>query len=712
MTFLAPRLPVILQMEAAECGAACLAMILARHGRPITLEAARVACSTAGDGLDAERLVAAAKSYGLEARGLRREPETLEDLPLPLILHWNFDHFVVLESCRRGRFVIHDPASGRRVLDRHEFGQCFTGIALVLQPGPSFRRGGRFSSTARLLLAEAARAPDAVLGAAMLGLVGIVPGVAITGAIAVFSDHVIGQERLDWGVAVLGILLVAGLAQFMIAILNGLIASALRAKVATHVAAGGMWRAMHLPISFFAQRSAGEIVSRLRRSSDIGQIVAGSLLRLVPDGIALLGYLALLAAFAPTIAAVVATVALVNFLLMGMLAARISVVNAALQAAEGVAAGALAAGIAALDNYRLHGREMLLVERVAAVEDKALEHEQRIGQLRSIGTVAPQFSAMLMMAIVLCLGAWMVMQGQLTLGGLIACQVLAGLLNAPLTGMAGAMPHLHEAAGALARLRDLTNYPSARAFEARRPAAILPLPCRGHLRLEAISFGFAPGNPLFQDVTLDFEPGRLVAIMGASGAGKSTLARIAAGLIEPREGRVMLDGVPLEQWPQDELRRELAYVPQQAAVFSASIKENLTLRDAMVTEADLAAAFAQAGLQNVVAGRSAGIETLLSGHAPGLSGGEVQRLALARALARKPRVLILDETTSALDFATETGILDELRRSGASVLIVTHRVGTAMRCDELVLLAGGGRIIRGEAKSTPAKDATPARRCA
>jgi ABC-type bacteriocin/lantibiotic exporter with double-glycine peptidase domain len=616
----------------------------------------------------------------------------------------------VLESCRRGRFVIHDPAAGRRVLDRGEFGQSFTGIALVLQPGPSFRRGGRFSPTARRLLAEAARAPDAVLGAALLGLVAIVPGLAITGAIAVFSDHVIGQERFDWAPAVLGILLVAGLVQFMIAILNGLIAAALRAKIAAQVAAGGMWRTLHLPISFFAQRSAGEIVSRLNRNAERGQVVATSLLRLMPDGIALFGYLSALAAFAPTIAAVIAAVALVNFLLMGRLATRISVANAALQVAEGVAAGALTTGIAALDNYRLHGREMLLLERVTAAEDKTLEHERRIGLLRTIGTVAQQFSAMLMMAIVLCLGAWLVMQGQLTLGGLIACQVLAGLLNAPLIGMAGAMPNLHEAAGAYTHIGERKNYPSARLVEASELAANLPLPCRGRLRLDAIRFGFAPGNPLFEDVTLDFEPGRLVAIMGASGAGKSTLARIAAGLIEPWEGRVMLDGVPLEQWPQDELRRELAYVPQQAAVFSASIKENLTLRDAMVTEPDLAAALARAGLQNVVAGRSAGIETLLSGHAPGLSGGEVQRLALARALARKPRVLILDETTSALDFATETGILDQLRRSGASVLIVTHRVGTAMRCDELVLIAGGGRIIRGEAKSTPAKDATPARR--
>jgi ABC-type bacteriocin/lantibiotic exporter with double-glycine peptidase domain len=710
MTFFAPRLPVILQTEAAECGAACLAMVLARHGRPITLEAARVACSTARDGVDADRLVAAAKSHGLEARGLRREPEALEDLPFPQILHWNFNHFVVLESCRRGRFVIHDPASGRRVLDRREFGQCFTGIVLVLEPGPAFRREGRVSSTMGLLFAEVVRAPDAVLGAALLGLAAIVPGLATTGAIAVFADHVIGQARLDWGIAVLGILLVAGVAQFMIAILNELIATALRAKIAAQVAAGGMWRALHLPICFFSQRSAGEIVSGLRRNSDRGQAVAGSLLRLVPEGIALLGYLAALAAFAPPIAAVIAAVALVNFLLMGRLATGISATNTALQVAEGVAAGALTTGIAALENYRLHGREMLLAERVAAAGEKALEQEQRIGLLRTIGTVAPQFSAMLMMAIVLCLGAWLVMQGQLTLGGLIACQVLVGLLNAPLAGMAGAMPHLHEAAGDFTHVRDRKNHPSARAVEPGELAANLPLTCRGRLRLEAIRFGFAPGSPLFQDVTLDFEPGRLVAIMGASGAGKSTLARIAAGLIEPWAGRVMLDGVPLEQWPQDELRRELAYVPQQAAVFSASIEENLTLRDMMVTPPDLAAALAQAGLEKLVAERSAGMKTRLSGHAPELSGGEVQRLALARALARKPRVLILDEATSALDFGTETGILDHLRRSGASVLIVTHRVGTAMRCDELVLIAGGGRIIRGQAKSTPAIDATPARR--
>lgn len=705
-----PRMPAILQMEAAECGAACLAMILARHGRPITLEAARIACATARDGVDAARLVAAAESYGLEARGLRREPETLRDLPFPMILHWNFDHFVVLESCSRNRFVILDPASGRRVLNRREFGQSFTGIVLVLQPGPHFRREGRFPSTLHLLLAEAKRSPDAVLGAALLGLVGIVPALAMTGAIAVFSDHVIGQARFDWGIAVLGVLLVAVLAQGVIALLNGLIVAALRAKIAAHVAAVGMWRALHLPISFFAQRSAGEVVSRLRLGSDLGGVVAGPLLRLVPDGIALLGFLGLLATFAPLLALAIAGVACVNVILMAMLATRIAAANAGLQVADGVAAGTLTAGLAALDTYRLHGREALLVERVAAVEDAALEQEQRIGLLRTLGAVAPQASAMLMLAIVICLGAWMVMRGELTLGGLIACQVLAGLLNAPLIGMAGAMPHLHEAAGAFARMGDLTNYPSARAFDANRPESTLPLPALGKLRLEAIGFGFAPGSPLFRNVTLDFEPGRLIAIMGASGAGKSTLARIAAGLIDPWEGRVLLDGVPLEQWPQDELRRVLAYVPQQAAVFSASIEDNLTLRDAMVTQPNMAAALEEAELQPVVAGRSAGMQTRLSGHAPGLSGGEVQRLALARALARKPSVLILDETTSALDFTTESAILARLRNSGACVIIVTHRVGTALRCDELVHIASGGRIVRGVAKSNPAALEMPARR--
>ncbi len=688
--------PVILQMEATECGAACLAMVLAAHGRPITLEEARVACATARDGVDAARLVVAARSFGLETHGLRREPEDLALLPMPLILHWNFDHFVILDRVTRSGFVILDPACGRRVVDRAEFGRSFTGVALSFQPGPGFERRPPRRTTLGLLLDEAWRSPDAIALTALLGLVAIVPALALTAAIGVFADHVVGQSRLAWALALLGAILGAGLLQFGIGVLRERIVAALRSKIATHVAVAGFWRALHLPASFFAQRSAGEIVSRLRLGSSVGEIVGGPLARLVPDGVQALGYLGVMALFSPGLAAVLAVVCCVNLISMTALSRRVAAANAAAQVAEGAAAGIATAGMAALETYRLHGRERLLVERIAAAEDTALDREQRIGVLRAIGLAAPAASGLAMTIAVLTVGAVLVMDGALTLGGLIACQMMAGLINGPVVSLAAAMPHLQEAGGAFARIDDLQRYPLARAFEPDRQAQERqPLRITGHVRLEAVSFGFAPGQPLLRDITLDIPPGRILAILGPSGSGKSTLARLIAGMTEPDAGRVLLDGIGLEDWPQPLLRRTLQYVPQQAAVFSGSLDDNLHLWDHAIRQQDSAQAILRTGLHGVVAARAHGMHSLLSSHSPALSGGEIQRLALARALSRAPGVLVLDETTSALDFAAEADILDQLRLSGATVVIVTHRTGTALRCDDAILLDQGAIVACG-----------------
>lgn len=697
------KTPVILQMEVTECGAACLAMILGAHGHPITLEEARIACATARDGVDAARLVMAARSYGLETVGLRREPEQLVELSLPLVIHWNFDHFVVLEKVTRGRFVILDPACGRRTLDRTEFGRSFTGVVLTFEPGETFVRTKMLRSTFGLLLDEARHSPDAMALSAVLGVLAIVPALVMTAAIGVFTDHVIGQSRTEWNLYVLAALAGAGLFQFVLAGVSAWIVAALRIKIATHVAVGGFWRALFLPGSFFAQRSAGEIVSRLRLGSEVGGIVAGPVSRLLPDAMTALGYLAILTLYAPVLGAAVGVVTLLNLLSMALLSQRVAAANALSQVAEGAAAGTLAAGFASLDTYRLHGRERVLIERLAAAEDVALDREQRISALRAVGSAAPVVSGLLMTIVVLGVGAVLVMQGTLTLGGYIACQMIAGLLNAPIIAIAMSVPLMQEAAGAFARIDDLRRYPIASAFEEGRAIAT-PARITGHLKLERVSYGFALGQPLLKDITLEFQPGRLVAIMGPSGSGKSTLARLAAGLITPDSGQVRLDDVPLELWPQTMLRRVLQYVPQQSAVFSGSIDDNLKLWDSGIAQTDIARAITASGLQRVVALRSGGMQAQLTAHAPQISGGEAQRLALARALARNPAILVLDETTSALDMAAEAAVLDALRETGSTVVIVTHRPGTASRCDEIILLNAAAIVGRGPPEAILAGD--------
>jgi ABC-type bacteriocin/lantibiotic exporter with double-glycine peptidase domain len=682
----------ILQMELAECGAACLAMVLGAHGRVVALEEARERCDTSRDGVDAAALTRAAESYGLCVKALRREPEMLAGLPLPAILHWSFNHFVVLEAAAGRHFTILDPAAGRRNVDADEMGRCFTGLALAAVPGPEFVQGGKSRSIVEALIAQAEGSWDAIALVFVCGIAGIVPGLALSGAVAVFTDHVLGQGRTVWLLYVLAGVALATILQAALGALREWTVASLKAKIAVVVAARALHHALFLPLAFFAQRHAGEVVSRLRVGSELGATVAGPLAQMPPNAVTALGYILTIGLYDWALGAVVAALSLINLFVLNGLARRLADSNRLQHVLEAKAGGIAAAGFASLDAFRMLGRQELLARRWLDAEEAALNAEQRLGLMRIVAELGPVAAALSVVTAVLCVGAFRVIQGDLTLGGLLALQVLAGLCAMPIAAIAADFCQLQEAAGALTRLDDLHQHPQDGLVvrDDVTPPAAGP---RQGLKLENVSFGFGAGAKLFDGINLTIEPGTLTALVGASGVGKSTLAKIAAGLVAPRQGSVQLDGISIEAWSRSQLRSRLLYVPQASAVFTGSLAENITLWDENVPHGDIAVALQMAGADQVVAGRRGGLATQLTQHAPGFSGGEVQRLALARALARKPDVLILDETTSALDALCEEEVISGLRRSGAAVLIVTHRVGTEARCDRTVRLTGDGGLI-------------------
>ncbi|TVQ59090.1 MAG: ATP-binding cassette domain-containing protein [Rhodobacteraceae bacterium] len=686
-------------MEAAECGAACLAMALEAHGRVAPLEEVREACRTSRDGVDAPALIRAAEAYGLAAKAVRREPETLDDLPLPAILHWRFDHFVVLTRVGRRRFTLLDPAQGRRVVDRAEMGRSFTGLAIALAPGPDFRRGGSRPTVAAALLAHARGSWDALALTAGLGLIGLAPALALSGAVQVFTDHVVGEGRTVWTAAVLAALLTVALTQAAIAWLSGRTVAALTAKIATAVAARAFDHALRLPLGFYAQRSAGEVVARLRVGADIGATVAGPLARLAPNAVLALVLLAVIAAHDWRMGAVAAAVALASLEAMRRAAGALADADRARQAREGHAAGLAAAGFGALDAWRLLGREDVLAEKLMAAEAAALGADQRAGLLRAAAALAPAAAPIAMSGAVLAFGAAEAMAGRMSLGALLGVQVLSGLAAAPIAMLAADLTAMQHAAGALMRLDDLTRAtpdPLAAGEGAGETAPPPADPTAPALALEGVGFRYGAGAPVFVGIDFALPAGALVALTGPSGAGKSTLARIAAGLAHPDAGAVRLMGRPVSAWPRETLRRRLGYVPQDSAVFTGTLAENLSLFDADAAAERLARALEAAGAGRLLGALPGGLGAALTGHAPALSGGEAQRVALARALAGGPAALILDETTSALDPLVEAEILDRLRASGAAVLLVTHRPSAMARCDGVFALdgLGGGRWTR------------------
>lgn len=689
------KTPLFLQMEATECGAACLAMVLARHGRWITLEESRERCGTSRDGVDAEGLLTAAESYGLTAVALKREPEQLADLPMPQILHWCFNHFVVLEHVGRNGFTILDPAEGRRTLDAETFGACFTGVTMAFEPDEAFVPGGRKPSVAMALIREALASKDALVVAFVTGLLGVVPGLALAGATSALVTHVLGARQSDWLIALLAILVGITAAQAGNAFLSAWTVATWKIKIGAVSALRGFMHAMTLPLSYYAQRSAGEVVSRIRIGSDLGSTIAGPLANLAPNIALVCGYLAVLSLYDPIIMIAAIVTCAFNFVMLSLITRRLSDRTLEHQMAEGRASAVATSGMANLGTYSLMGREHLLLTRWAAAEDAAIATDQRLGMLKCLAGLAPVIAGLILTTVVLIVCALRAIEGSLSLGDLVATQLLAGLLNKPIAALASGFCAIQESAGALMRLTDLESHKSAAAFDDRKRDAV-PDGGEGRLALEGVAFAHAPGHPLLSAIDLTLEPGRLVAIIGPSGAGKSTLARLMAGLIDPSAGTVRLDGLPLADWPQTRLRRRLAYVGQSPTSFTGTLAENIHLWDSSIPRADIEDAVYRVGLGEAVTRRAGGLDTKVAGGETGLSGGELQRLSLARALARKPAILILDETTSALDPASEETIMTMLRASGATVVIVTHRAGTACRCDEAILVGNGGIAARGE----------------
>jgi ABC-type bacteriocin/lantibiotic exporter with double-glycine peptidase domain len=690
------RARTILQMEAAECGAACLAMVLSAHDREIALEDARERCGTSRDGVDAAALARAGESYGLKVKAVRREPEDLAELPLPAILHWNFNHFVVLEAVKGDRFVLLDPAVGRRTVTRADLGKALTGLVLVMVPGESFKTGGRRPMALPALLRQAAGSWDAMAIVFVCGVVGIIPGLVLAGAIQTYSDYVVAQGRRDWLIFILFALAATLLVQVALGALREWTVAALKSKIGVVVAARAFEHVLFLPLSFFAQRNAGEVVSRLRIGSEIGGTVAGPLAQMLPNIAVAGGYLAIIWLYDAVLGGIVTAIALANLVVLIRLSERLSEATRLQNVLEGAASGVATAGFMAFDAFRLLGREALFASRWLTAEEAALDAEQRLGRIRAAVNLGPAAAMLLISMCVLGAGAFRVMQGDLALGGLLALQVLAGLVAAPIAAIASHYCALQESAGALMRLDDLIEHAADSQINRSAPRPAAPADAAATegavLRFEGLGFGFGTGADLFSGLDLTFSANELTAITGVSGAGKSTLARLAAGLVAPRAGRVLFEDCALGDWPHESLRRRLQYVPQASAVMSGTIRDNITMWDETIGEDAIDAALELAGAQEMVA-RAGGLTAMLSADRPGLSGGEIQRLALARALARRPQVLVLDETTSALDALSEQRVLEGLRRCGAAVLLVSHRPGSIRRCDRVLHLDGAGGVM-------------------
>ncbi len=692
------RTPTILQIEAVECGAASLGMVLGRYGKHVPLEELRVACGVSRDGAKASHIVKAARGYGLEARGYRMDPSDLSTLNLPLIAHWNLFHFVVIEGFGFGGVRLNDPASGPRRVSYEEFNESFTGVVLEFKPGEEFARGGKRRSLIRGLARRVGHSYLALVYVVLAGLALIIPGFIIPTFARVFVDSVLVNQR-DILLPLLAGLAVTALLRGALTWFQQAYLLRLETKQAIVQSSKFLWHVLSLPLSFFHQRFSGEISSRVQVADKVATLLSEQLATTALNVILVAFYALLMWQYSPQLTVIGVLIASVNMLGLWLVSRSRSDTNRKLLQERGKLMGTTFNGLQIIETLKASGTESEFFTRWAGFQAKTVNAEQQMGVLTQAMNAVPGVLSTLNTTAILAFGGLQVIEGTLSVGELVAFQTLMVSFIQPFNEFVALGSTLQEIDGDMARVDDVYHYPAPNRVtfitetdrDARSKAKL-----EGRIELKGVTFGYSTLEPpLIADFNLLLRPGHRVALVGASGSGKSTLSKLVAGLYAPWAGEILFDGSPRNAHPRDVMTNSLSLVDQEIFLFEGSVRENLTLWDPTIEESDIVQAARDADIHDVLSSRPGGYDSHIAESGRNFSGGQRQRLEIARALVTGPTILVLDEATSALDPMTELIIDENLRRRGCTCLIVAHRLSTIRDCDEIIVLDHGQVVQRG-----------------
>jgi NHLM bacteriocin system ABC transporter peptidase/ATP-binding protein len=691
------RTPTMLQIEAVECGAVALGIVLGYHGRNVPVEELREVCGISRDGSKAVNILKAARSYGLAAKGFKYEVEQLRDLPVPFIVFWNFYHFLVVEGMTPGKVYLNDPAGGPTTVTEAEFDAGFTGVVLMFEPGPDFAPGGPKADTVRSLASRLATSAWGLAYCVAAGLLLVGPNLAAPVLTQVFIDQVVVHGLKDFIRPLLVGMVLVGLLKGVLRYLQLHFLRRLNTKLAVVGSGRFLWHALNLPMRFYAQRSAGEVCSRLNVTDEVAEAISGKLATTAIDAVMAALYLALLLTYDSGLTAIGLVLAASNLVVLRATSRMRADATLKLGMEEGKAQGVAIAGLQGIETLKSTGQESAFFARLAGCRAKAAATGQRLTLQEQALASIPELLETLSGVVVLILGGLKVMHGDMTIGMLVAFQALMGSFLGPACRLLGLTSLLETLGANLTRLDDVLRYEPDPAVVARpKDENAVYYDLQGYLELRDVTFGYSPFEPpLIRDFCLKLKPGQRVALVGGSGSGKSTVGKLITGLYQPWSGEIRFDGELRADLPRRVLSNAVALVDQDVFQFGGTVRENLTLWDATMPDRDLIRAARDAEIHDIIVALPQGYDgTLLEGGA-NLSGGQRQRLEIARALAKGPSILVLDEATSALDPETERLIDRHLRKRGCTCVIIAHRLSTVRDCDEIVVLDRGEVVQRG-----------------
>ena len=707
MTFSASRrvkATTVLQYEATECGAASLATILRYYGRIVPLPQVRRECGVNRDGSNAQRVLLAARSYGLQTQAFRCSGEQLVlQGNFPCVVFWGFNHFLVLEGFDEKHAYLSDPAEGRVRMLKAEFFDQFTGVVLEFTPGPEFKRGGHDDSPLWMLPGLLLPYWRQLLSLMVVASLLLVPNLMVAGLTSSFISDFLQQERLYFGIPIVWLLGFSCLLWLLLMVVQFVLLRRLELLLSKKLTVDLFEKLFSVPWAFFQVRMGGELASRMLLGMRITQVVVAQFLRFLVSIWAALMLMVVTCLISFWLTALVAAVLVFNLLLNWWLTVRRYDANRKLAIEQGKAQGRALQGINTIETLKASGLEFDFLSQWQGNFGSVVEQNQLLGAQLAWSSISASSATLLLSALVITVGGLLIIEGRISLGLLVSFQFLQAQLVAPISTLPQLSSTIQRLIGDLGRLMDLTTTsddPHVRSFQAARTGDRDGIDIgdrlQGRISLNAVTYGFnAIDPPFIPAIDLDVPAGSRLALVGASGSGKTTLIRMLAGLVDPLQGRILFDGKNWDQLDDQVVRGSIAYVPQQVFVFNASLRDNITLWNPDFTDEELHSAAADAQLLEMVNSQPEAFQRQLRDNGSDLSGGERQRLEICRALIRRPSILLLDEATSSLDNVTQRQVLDAVQKRGITVVSCAHRLDAALDSQQVLVLSHGKVVERG-----------------
>ncbi len=701
------KTPTILQMEGVECGAAALAIILGYHGRHVPLEKLRVECGVSRDGLKATNIMKAARSYGLTTKGYAKSIDNVKKMKFPIIIFWNFNHFLVLEGFTKDKVYLSDPAQGRYHVTHQEFDDSFTGVVIDMVPNENFEKGNEKTGMLPSLGRRITNSKLSLVFIILASLFLVIPGLVIPSFTQIFVDQFLVNSRESF---VMPLLLAMGGVLFIhssLIFIQQYYLLRLETKLALTTSSKFLWHIFHLPTSFFTQRSSGDVSNRVSLNDKIARLLSGDLANAALNVVVVIFYALMMFSYDVVLTTIGICIAAINVIALQIVSKARKDSNRRLTNENGKLMGNTMSGISMIETLKSSGREGDFFTTWSGHLAKVMNAQQELGWLSLRLNVIPPLLMSVNNTIILGVGALRVMDGDMTIGMLIAFLYLMNNFINPVNQLVAVGSMLQETQGDMDRVDDVLNYDVSEEFtreeipfeETEKKKLI------GSLELKNVTFGYTPTMPaLIEDFSIKLAPGSRVALVGGSGSGKSTVARLISGLYEPWEGEILYDGKKRSELPRQVLNNSMAVIDQEIMMFQGSIKENISFWDHTMPENNIIQAAKDAMIHDVISGRAGSYDSAVAEKGTNFSGGQRQRMEIARSLSLNPSILLMDEATSALDPKSEKMVMDNIRKRGCTCLIVAHRLSTIRDCDEIIVMKFGKIVERGTHEELVAKE--------